>query len=130
MSIKDLENYFNHKWTKQDKWDDLQSSIEDLEYVKPIDDEEKEMLKEWKAIKFEDLKDETEEEFQKRIEETEKLKKIKFVAVKQTKPITINADTAVIETIKKKANSIGMGYQTLINVLLKQYADGKINIML
>ena len=35
-----------------------------------------------------------------------------------------------IEDIKQKAEYCGIGYQSLINMLLKQYADGKINMVI
>lgn len=50
--------------------------------------------------------------------------------LKKDKLISIRVNTSVINDIKKKAESSGINYQSLINVLLKQYADGKINIIL
>lgn len=50
--------------------------------------------------------------------------------LKKDKLISIRVNTSVINSIKKKAESSGMNYQSLINVLLKQYADGRINIIL
>ena len=50
--------------------------------------------------------------------------------LKKDKLISIRVNTSVINDIKKKAKSSGMNYQSLINVLLKQYADGRINIIL
>ena len=49
---------------------------------------------------------------------------------KKDKLISIRVNTSIINNIKKKAESSGINYQSLINVLLKQYADGRINIML
>ena len=36
----------------------------------------------------------------------------------------------ILNNIKQKSENIGINYQTLINILLKQYVDNKINIVL
>lgn len=50
--------------------------------------------------------------------------------LKKDKLISIRVNTLVINGIKKKAENSGINYQSLINILLKQYLDGKINIIL
>lgn len=124
---------FNHPMTAKEQYEFWQFEADNLEESGPIDDEEREMIKEWRSYKLEDFKDETEEEFEKRQQDTENLKNSFKKAqneFKKTKPMTINTNVAVINKIKEKANNIGINYQSLINVLLKQYADGKINITL
>lgn len=49
---------------------------------------------------------------------------------KKDKVISLRVNSFVIDNIKKKAEYSGLNYQTLINVLLKQYALGKVNIVL
>ena len=136
-----------YKMTKEDKFKQLQNSIKSLKENEPLDQEEQIMLKEWEQMTIEDFKDETEEEFQKRKYEVEKLKiakenndyelisidkkgNEKVIKSKQTKLMTINTNIAVIDRIKEKAIDLGLNYQTLINMLLKQYADGKIRMIL
>ena len=48
----------------------------------------------------------------------------------RTKLFSIRYNINTIDKLKQKANEAGMNYQTLINVILKQYVDGKINITL
>lgn len=124
---------FDHPMTAKEQYEFWQNEANNLEEVGPIDDEEREMIKEWRSYKLEDFKDETEEDFKKRQQDTKNLKdsfKKAQNELKKTKPMTINTNVAVINKIKEKADNIGINYQSLINVLLKQYADGKINIML
>lgn len=49
---------------------------------------------------------------------------------KKDKLISLRVNNTVIDTIKQKAEYCGIGYQSLINMLLKQYADGKINMVI
>lgn len=138
---------FDHPMTAKEQWEFWQNQAETLEENAPNDEEEKEMIKEWRSYRIEDFKDETEEEFKKRQNNVEKINKAvkeesfkgfmvdeygnqKEVKPKQIKPMTINTNIIVINKIKEKANDIGINYQSLINVLLKQYADGKIKITL
>ena len=130
MSIEDLKNYFNHPLTAKEQYDYWQESANDLEAAKPIDDEERQMIKEWRSLKVEDFKDETEEDFKKRVKEEIKIKKTAFVELEQKKPMTMNININTIDKLKQKANEAGMNYQTLINVILKQYVDGKISVAL
>lgn len=130
MSIEDLKNYFNYPLTAKEQYDYWQESADDLEAAKPIDDEERQMIKDWRNLKVEDFKDETEEDFKKRVKEENKLKKATFVKLEQKKPMTMNININTIDKLKQKANEAGMNYQTLINVILKQYVDGKISIAL
>ena len=48
----------------------------------------------------------------------------------KTKLFSIRYNVNTIDKLKQKASEAGMNYQTLINVILKQYVDGKINIAL
>lgn len=130
MSIKDLKNFFNHPLTAKEQYDYWQEAANSLEAEGTIDKEEIQMIKNWRNMKVEDFKDETEEDFKKRIKEENKLKKSTFTKTEQKKPITMNININVIDTLKQKANESGMNYQTLINVILKQYVDGKIKINL
>ena len=130
MSIEDIKNYFSHPLTAKEQYDYWQESADDLEAAGPIDDEERQMIKEWRSLKIEDFKDETEEDFKKRIKEENKLKKSTFIKTDHKKPMTMNININTIDKLKQKANEAGMNYQTLINVILKQYVDGKISIAL
>ena len=42
--------------------------------------------------------------------------------------ISINVDNDVIDYFKKQSNNIGIPYQTLINLLLRKYAENNKNI--
>lgn len=42
--------------------------------------------------------------------------------------MTARIDPETILKIKEKADRVGIPYQTLINSILKRYADGKLNI--
>ena len=48
----------------------------------------------------------------------------------RTKIFSIRSNVNTIDKLKQKANEAGMNYQTLINVILKQYVDGKISVAL
>ena len=124
---------FDHPMTAKEQYEFWQDEADNLEEVGPIDEEERKMIKEWRSYRLEDFKDETEEDFKKRQQDTIDLKnnfKKAQNELKKTKPMTINTNIAVINKIKEKADNIGINYQSLINVLLKQYADGRINIIL
>ena len=129
MSLEDVKNYLNRPMTKKEQFEFWQNQAEGLE-ENILDEEEKQMVKEWKNIKVDNLKDETVEDFTKRKQDKLKLKTEEFVAVKQTKPITINTNINVIDKIKTIANNNGLNYQTLINMILYQVANGKIDIRL
>ena len=129
MSLEDVKNYLNRPMTKKEQFEFWQNQAESLE-ENILDEEEKQMVKEWKNIKVDNLKDETVEDFTKRKQDKLKLKTEEFVAVKQTKPITINTNINVIDKIKTIANNNGLNYQTLINMILYQVANGKIDIRL
>lgn len=122
--------------TKEEKWDELQNSIMSLEENDPLDDEEKEMLSEWKSIKFEDLKDETKEEFKARKKElkaclkAQKEYKKDKRKLEKSSQITIRCNNEVINKIKQKAGNYGMNYQTYINTFLYQLAQGNLSFEL
>jgi predicted DNA binding CopG/RHH family protein len=109
----------------------------------PLDIDEKKEFESWNNLKERDIDTETIEESKNKDKLLEKIKKAQkngkysLIAVDKDgnekvipkkKPITMNADVLVIEKIKEMSANIGINYQTLINILLKQYADGKINI--
>lgn len=48
----------------------------------------------------------------------------------KSKLISLRVNETVINNIKQKSANIGINYQTLINILLKQYSDDKITITL
>lgn len=48
----------------------------------------------------------------------------------KNKLISLRVNETVINNIKQKSAKIGINYQTLINILLKQYSDDKITITL
>lgn len=48
----------------------------------------------------------------------------------KNKLISLRVNETVINNIKRKSAKIGINYQTLINILLKQYSDDKITITL
>ena len=48
----------------------------------------------------------------------------------KNKLISIRINENILNNIKQKSENIGINYQTLINILLKQYVDNKINIVL
>ncbi len=48
----------------------------------------------------------------------------------KNKLISLRVNETVINNIKRKSVKIGINYQTLINILLKQYSDDKITITL
>jgi predicted DNA binding CopG/RHH family protein len=62
----------------------------------------------------------------------EKLKASKFAAntKNRTKPVNIRLSTKDLDEIQKKAEKIGLPYQTLINLLIHQYNQGKIKLIL
>lgn len=122
--------------TKEEKWEDLQNSIISLEENDPLDDEEKQMLAEWKSIKFEDLKDETKEEFKARQKQfkaclkAQKEYRKERKKLEKTTQITIRCNNEVINKIKQKADGYGMNYQTYINTFLYQLAQGNLSFEL
>jgi len=64
--------------------------------------------------------------------EKEKLKAKKMAenTIGRTKPVNIRLSINDLDIIQKKAKEIGLPYQTLINLLIRQYNQGKIQLML
>ena len=131
-----MKNQYMHIMTKEEKWEELQALIGGLEENDPLDDEERAMLADWKSIKFEDLKDETKEEFKARQKEfkaclkAQKEYRKEQKKLRKSKQITIRCNGEVIDKIKQKAADYGMNYQTYINTFLYQLAQGNLSIEL
>jgi predicted DNA binding CopG/RHH family protein len=90
-------------------------------YFEPIDDEERQISKDLENNNYVFSND---KKFQNELSESAKnyLDKKK----KKVKPITIRADENVIEKIKVIASNIGLNYQSYLNMILYQVANGKI----
>lgn len=50
--------------------------------------------------------------------------------IAKTKPVSIRLPVKDLAAIQKKAEEIGMPYQTLINLLIHQYSQGKIQLVI
>ena len=50
--------------------------------------------------------------------------------ISRTKPVSIRMQLNDLSAIQQKANEIGVPYQTLINLLIRQYIQGKIQLTL
>jgi len=48
----------------------------------------------------------------------------------RTKPVNIRLSVKDLNEIQKKAEKIGLPYQTLINLLIHQYNQGKIKLII
>ena len=57
-----------------------------------------------------------------------KLEKAAAKTIARTKPVSIRMPLKELAEIQAKAAEIGMPYQTLINLLVKQYLQGKIRL--
>ncbi len=57
-----------------------------------------------------------------------KLEKAAKKTIARTKPVSIRMPLKELAEIQAKAAEIGMPYQTLINLLVKQYLQGKIRL--
>ena len=61
-------------------------------------------------------------------EEIELAKKSAKEYLSKSKNITLRLNLRDLDGIKKKANELGLPYQTLISSLVHQYVDGKVSI--
>jgi predicted DNA binding CopG/RHH family protein len=50
--------------------------------------------------------------------------------ISRTKPVSIRLQVKDLNAIQKKAGEVGIPYQTLINLLIRQYLQGKIQLTL
>jgi predicted DNA binding CopG/RHH family protein len=50
--------------------------------------------------------------------------------ISRTKPVSIRLQVKDLNAIQKKAVEVGVPYQTLINLLIRQYIQGKIKLTL
>jgi predicted DNA binding CopG/RHH family protein len=50
--------------------------------------------------------------------------------ISRTKPVSIRLQVKDLSAIQEKAHEIGVPYQTLINLLIRQYLQGKIQLTL
>ncbi|GMO56117.1 MAG: hypothetical protein Ta2D_00410 [Rickettsiales bacterium] len=108
--------------TKKDKYNEHLRQIkilEDPENAVMIDNEDIANLSYYKTLTINDFQDETEDEFQQRKNEFEKIKTI-------NENINISINKNLLNKIKSKCND----FSSLINNLLTQYADGKIAVSL
>lgn len=63
----------------------------------------------------------------------ERKKELEDAAIKtiaRTRPISIRIQAKDLSAIQEKAQEIGVPYQTLINLLIRQYLQGKIQLTL
>ena len=88
----------------------------------PMDDYERQLIKDIENDEFVEVPNQEEE-----------IRKIRFYArnfLKKEKRITLRVAKDDLQKIQKKAIESGIPYQTIINSLIRQYANGKINICL
>jgi len=86
----------------------------------PLDDEERQLIKDIENDVFVPVPNQKEE-----------IKKLRLYAenyLKKDKRITLRVAKKDLEKIQEKAIESGIPYQTLINSLIRQYANGRINI--
>ena len=89
----------------------------------PLDEEEKQIMEDFENDLYIDVDDpKKKEEYAKAAND--------YIRSKENKPITIRANSYVLEKIKNKAASYGMNYQTYINLFLYQLAEGKFTIQI
>ncbi|HRZ80216.1 MAG TPA: CopG family antitoxin [bacterium] len=58
------------------------------------------------------------------------LQKAAQKTIARTKPVSIRLPVKELAEIQERAEEIGVPYQTLINILIKQYLQGKIQLIL
>ncbi len=60
--------------------------------------------------------------------EKETAKSIARNTIAKTKPVNIRLSVNDLAVIQKKAKEVGLPYQTIINLLVHQYSEGKIQL--
>lgn len=90
----------------------------------PLDDYEKELMEFLNKGEFESAPDF--EENKKMLEEAA----ARWVDLQQSKSITLRVRKKDLIRIKAKAKRVNMPYQTLINLLINSYAEGKSRLTL
>ncbi|MCF6807281.1 hypothetical protein L3V79_02610 [Thiotrichales bacterium 19S9-12] len=90
-----------------------------------LDREEKEIKKELKQGKYASLTGNELKKTKAMLKE-----KAKETIDKARKPISFKPDPLVLSEFKKKAETEGLPYQTLLNFLMKQYVEGNFKLKL
>lgn len=57
-------------------------------------------------------------------------KKMAENTIAKTKPVNIRLSVNDLAIIQKKAKEVGLPYQTIINLLVHQYSEGKIQLII
>jgi predicted DNA binding CopG/RHH family protein len=93
---------------------------------KPIDNDEKEELKNWKNITDDDIVDIPQDEKNKFAKEFRSAQKDFIKKQNKNDVLTIRIRHDIKEIIRKKAEEIGLNYQTYISMIIHQIATDKI----
>ncbi|GMO61783.1 MAG: hypothetical protein Ta2D_07940 [Rickettsiales bacterium] len=103
----------------------LESYKEIVATQKPLDDEDEKNFNFWDKLTLNDIKEETEQDLK---DEEQFLKEFKNAQTEyknaQNKTFSVIIQNTLVEKIEKKTSNI----QSLINNLLTQYVEGKINL--
>jgi predicted DNA binding CopG/RHH family protein len=90
----------------------------------PLDEEEAKLMESIENDEWKPLSKTEEEQIKKQLQESAEYYS------KKTKPISIRLQQTVLGKLKEKSRYNGIPYQSIISILAKQYAEGKINIQL
>jgi len=86
----------------------------------PLDEEERQLIKDIENDVFVSVPNQE--------EEIKRLRSYAANFLKKDKRLTLRVAKVDLEKIQEKAIESGIPYQTLINSLIRQYANGRINI--
>jgi predicted DNA binding CopG/RHH family protein len=94
---------------------------------KPLDDEEKELLEDWKNINHNDIIDIPTKEKKKVLNDFKKAQSNYKKQYGKDVVLNIRVNSGIITKIKEKSVSVGLNYQTYINSILHQIANDNID---
>ena len=91
--------------------------------VKALDEEERKMLNDYKNNSINDIELLTDKDDLQDFIKAQK-------EYKKSRQITIRVQNNIIDSIKQKAETYGLNYQTYINIFLNQLAKGELQLIL
>ncbi|HTK03383.1 MAG TPA: CopG family antitoxin [Alphaproteobacteria bacterium] len=93
-----------------------------LGYSTPADDYERELEEFINKGKFVSMPKKQFEKYKKELQEAARNH------IARRKSMTIRVENNILSSVKEKAKKEGIPYQTLLNLLISQYAQGKIKL--